>query len=158
MTFKFQLASRSLHNQISPIIYMKITTFDGKKQVDHVLQTDITNLVHMTKVLEEALNEMKSNHCRRILRNIKWLLDLMYLIIFSVSLRSVSLHFLCNSMISCTRPGHMQYIAQSFIDLKLTSLLCVEIYLSLAQCLLGLVAFAGGGCQKNHLTYFTTSN
>jgi hypothetical protein len=36
-----------------------------------VLQTDPVNLVHMTKVLDEALQEIKSSYCRRILRNIK---------------------------------------------------------------------------------------
>ncbi|XP_077972054.1 COMM domain-containing protein 2-like [Styela clava] len=69
--FDIKIASRALHNQITPIIYLKISTFDGKEQKDYMLQTDVVNLVHMTKTLEEALNEMKSNHCRRILRNIK---------------------------------------------------------------------------------------
>ena len=36
-----------------------------------VLQTDPANLVHMTQTLEAALAELKTQHCRRIMRNIK---------------------------------------------------------------------------------------
>lgn len=35
------------------------------------LQTDITNLVHMTAVLDQALQEAKSQHCQRLQRHIK---------------------------------------------------------------------------------------
>ena len=37
----------------------------------HELQTDPTNLQHMTQSLEAALAELSSQHCRRIMRNIK---------------------------------------------------------------------------------------
>ena len=37
----------------------------------HLLQTDPVNLVHLTKSLESALAELKSQHCRRIMRSIK---------------------------------------------------------------------------------------
>jgi hypothetical protein len=36
-----------------------------------VLQTDPTNLVHITQVLEEALRENGSQHSRRIQRSFK---------------------------------------------------------------------------------------
>jgi hypothetical protein len=36
-----------------------------------LLQTDPANLLHITKSLEEALAEIKTQHCRRIMRNIK---------------------------------------------------------------------------------------
>ena len=35
------------------------------------LQTDIANLKHIVAELERALQEMKSAHCRRIIRNVK---------------------------------------------------------------------------------------
>ena len=67
----FQLASRSLRHQITPTITFKLHTKDCGKTSTQVLQTDPVNLVHLTKVLDEALQEMKSPYCRRIVRNIK---------------------------------------------------------------------------------------
>ena len=67
----FQLASRSLRRQTTPMITMKIHTDDAGERTTHLLQTDPTNLVHLTKVLDGALQEMKSPYCRRIARNIK---------------------------------------------------------------------------------------
>lgn len=65
-----QLASRSLRHQTIPTVVMKLHTEDcGKKDV-HVLQTDPVNLVHLTQTLEGALAEVKTQHCRRIIRNI----------------------------------------------------------------------------------------
>ncbi|XP_041349008.1 COMM domain-containing protein 2-like [Gigantopelta aegis] len=69
--FDIQLASRSLRRQISPQILFKLHTKDGGNLETQVLQTDPVNLVHMTKVLDDALQEMKSAYCRRIVRNIK---------------------------------------------------------------------------------------
>ncbi|CAL1533168.1 unnamed protein product [Lymnaea stagnalis] len=69
--FDVQLASRSLRHQVSPSILMKLQTMDGDKKEMKMLQTDPVNLVHITRVLEEALQEMKSGYCRRITRNIK---------------------------------------------------------------------------------------
>ncbi|KAI8770547.1 COMM domain-containing protein 2 [Biomphalaria glabrata] len=66
-----QLASRSLRHQVTPTILLKLQTEDGGKKVSHMLQTDPVNMVHMARVLEEALQEMKSSYCRRIARNIK---------------------------------------------------------------------------------------
>ncbi|XP_060568246.1 COMM domain-containing protein 2-like [Ruditapes philippinarum] len=69
--FDVELASRSLRHQVTPTITMKLHTQDCGKTSAQVLQTDPVNLLHLTKVLEEALQEMKSPYCRRIVRNIK---------------------------------------------------------------------------------------
>ena len=53
---------------------MKLETEDSGDVSRTVLQTDPVNLLHLTKVLDEALQEMKSPYCRRIVRNIKWLM------------------------------------------------------------------------------------
>lgn len=66
-----QLASRSLHQQMTPVVTLKLTTEQkGHKSVS-CLQTDITNLVHLTDTLDQALQEVKSQHCQRIQRHIK---------------------------------------------------------------------------------------
>ncbi|XP_070539382.1 COMM domain-containing protein 2-like [Ptychodera flava] len=65
-----QLASRSLRHQIHPLITMKLHTEDSGEEHVKVLQTDPVNLIHLTRTLEGALAEMKSTHCRRIVRNI----------------------------------------------------------------------------------------
>ena len=65
-----QLATRSLHNQITPVIRMKLHTSNGEDCKTHLVQTDPINLLHMSRVVNEALDEMKSNHVRRVLRNI----------------------------------------------------------------------------------------
>lgn len=69
--FDVQLASRSLRRQTTPNILFKLHTEDSGIRETHVLQTDPVNLVHLTKVLDEALQEIKSPYCRRIVRNIK---------------------------------------------------------------------------------------
>lgn len=77
-----KMASRSLKKQIEPEIMLK---FDLKSDRDDatgfpsvnsnnvqtkVLQTDIVNLNNLTSSLEEALNEIKTNYVRRVLRNV----------------------------------------------------------------------------------------
>ena len=37
----------------------------------HTVETDPVNLIHLTNTLESALSEIKSQHCRRIMRGIK---------------------------------------------------------------------------------------
>lgn len=69
--FDIELASRSLHHQTNPVVLMKLHTKEGDKKKQEVLQVDPVNLVHMTAALESALQEMKTAHCRRIVRNIK---------------------------------------------------------------------------------------
>ncbi len=66
----FQLASRSLHHQVEPLVTLRLHTADGQDKQCHVLQTDPVNLLHLTESMEAALQELKTAHCRRILRNI----------------------------------------------------------------------------------------
>lgn len=66
-----QLASRALRHQMTPQVMLKLHMKDGEVRDTHLLQTDPVNLVHLTQVLDAALQEMKSPYCRRIARNIK---------------------------------------------------------------------------------------
>ncbi|XP_073437184.1 COMM domain-containing protein 2 [Dendrobates tinctorius] len=66
-----QLASRSLRHQIKPTVTMKLHLEENNELKTSVLQTDPATLIHVIQELEQALAEMKTNHCRRIVRNIK---------------------------------------------------------------------------------------
>ncbi|XP_010215197.1 PREDICTED: COMM domain-containing protein 2 [Tinamus guttatus] len=66
-----QLASRSLRQQIKPFVTLKLHLSESGDQTAQVLQTDPSTLLHLIRQLEQALGEMKSNHCRRIVRNMK---------------------------------------------------------------------------------------
>ncbi|XP_057277848.1 COMM domain-containing protein 2 [Pezoporus wallicus] len=66
-----QLASRSLRQQIKPAVTIKLHLKENDDQTAHVLQTDPSTLLHLIQQLEQALGEMKTNHCRRIVRNMK---------------------------------------------------------------------------------------
>ncbi|NP_001188091.1 COMM domain-containing protein 2 [Ictalurus punctatus] len=66
-----QLASRALRQQVKPTVTLKLHLESGDTQSARVLQTDPATLLHLIQELERALAEVKSNHCRRILRNIK---------------------------------------------------------------------------------------
>ncbi|XP_069829975.1 COMM domain-containing protein 2 [Dendropsophus ebraccatus] len=66
-----QLASRSLRHQIKPTITMKLHLEENNELKTNILQTDPATLLHIIQELEQALAEMKTNHCRRIVRNIK---------------------------------------------------------------------------------------
>ncbi|GAB6028229.1 COMM domain-containing protein 2 [Chamberlinius hualienensis] len=66
-----QIASRSLHHQIIPNTLLKLTVANKETENVKFLQSDITNLVHMTEVLDQALQEAKSQHSQRIKRHIK---------------------------------------------------------------------------------------
>ncbi|XP_074657851.1 COMM domain-containing protein 2-like [Tubulanus polymorphus] len=66
-----ELASRSLRHQTNPIVTLKLTTEEYGETKTQILQTDPVNLVHLTNTLDAALQEMKTAHCRRIVRNIK---------------------------------------------------------------------------------------
>ena len=69
--FDVKIASRMLQHQTTPEILLRLGINSGNDVETHLLQTDPVNLVHMTHVLEEALAELKSGHCRRIGRNIR---------------------------------------------------------------------------------------
>uniref|UniRef100_UPI00398F0769 COMM domain-containing protein 2 n=1 Tax=Pristiophorus japonicus TaxID=55135 RepID=UPI00398F0769 len=66
-----QLASRALRQQIKPLLTLKLHLEQDGRQSASVLQTDPATLLHLIRKLEQALSEMKTNHCRRIVRNIK---------------------------------------------------------------------------------------
>lgn len=66
-----QLASRSLRQQIKPSVTLKLHLEQNGDPSTQVLQTDPATLLHLIQELEQALGEMKTNHCRRIVRNIK---------------------------------------------------------------------------------------
>uniref|UniRef100_A0A8C8S9Z1 COMM domain containing 2 n=1 Tax=Pelusios castaneus TaxID=367368 RepID=A0A8C8S9Z1_9SAUR len=66
-----QLASRSLRQQIKPAVTVKLHLDQNGDQTTKILQTDPATLLHLIQQLEQALGEMKTNHCRRIVRNIK---------------------------------------------------------------------------------------
>ena len=36
---------------------------------DNIIQTDPLNLINITNKLEEALNEIRTNYCRRVFKN-----------------------------------------------------------------------------------------
>lgn len=76
--FEVQLASRALQHQMTPLITMNLTletktalASESTTTKNIVLQTDPTNLAHITQVLEEALHESRSQHSRRIQRSFK---------------------------------------------------------------------------------------
>nr|XP_060623719.1 COMM domain-containing protein 2 [Anolis sagrei ordinatus] len=66
-----QLASRNLRQQIKPVVTLKLHLNQNGNQNTQILQTDPATLIHLIQQLEQALGEMKTNHCRRIVRNIK---------------------------------------------------------------------------------------
>ncbi|XP_015727654.1 COMM domain-containing protein 2 [Coturnix japonica] len=66
-----QLASRSLRQQIKPVVTIKLHLNDNEDRTTQVLQTDPSTLLHLIQQLEQALGEMKTNHCKRIARNMK---------------------------------------------------------------------------------------
>nr|XP_023476862.1 COMM domain-containing protein 2 isoform X3 [Equus caballus] len=66
-----QLASRSLRQQIKPSVTIKLRLNQNGAHTTQVLQTDPATLVRLVQQLEQALEEMKTNHCRRVVRNVK---------------------------------------------------------------------------------------
>lgn len=67
-----QLSSRALRQQLKPSVTLKLVLEDGEDSLRaRVLQTDPSTLQHLIQELERALAELKSSHCRRVLRNIK---------------------------------------------------------------------------------------
>uniref|UniRef100_A0A671XZE4 COMM domain containing 2 n=1 Tax=Sparus aurata TaxID=8175 RepID=A0A671XZE4_SPAAU len=66
-----QLASRSVREQVIPMLTMHLLLMRGCDSSSKVLQTDPSTLLHLILTLEAALAAMKTSHSRRILRNIK---------------------------------------------------------------------------------------
>ncbi|CAL4059008.1 unnamed protein product, partial [Meganyctiphanes norvegica] len=78
--FDILVGSRTLHHIAEPLMTLQLsldnTNSLGNENIKKVpkkllLQTDPNNLIHMTKVLEEALQESHNHHFRRITRHIK---------------------------------------------------------------------------------------
>ncbi|XP_004212936.1 COMM domain-containing protein 2 [Hydra vulgaris] len=70
--FDIVISSRMLKQQTTPEILLKLFTSDSMNMTEaKILKTDPVNLQHLTLVLEEALRDLKSSHCRRIARSIK---------------------------------------------------------------------------------------
>ncbi len=65
-----QVASRTMRNQVTPVYLLKLDLHPEPTQA-FMLQTDYNNLKHLTKELENALNESKTGYFSRIMRNIK---------------------------------------------------------------------------------------
>nr|XP_040041147.1 COMM domain-containing protein 2 isoform X1 [Gasterosteus aculeatus aculeatus] len=70
-----QLASRAIRQQVVPVLTMRLLLTgggDGTGELSRrVLQTDPGTLLHLISTLEGALAAIKTNHARRIFRNIK---------------------------------------------------------------------------------------
>jgi len=66
-----QIASRSLRRPIEPTLLLGLQLQKDGKINNTVLEADPSNIIHMTEVLDQALQESKSHHCRRIMRSIK---------------------------------------------------------------------------------------
>lgn len=66
-----QLASRSVREQVIPMLTMHLLLTKGSDSSSRILQTDPSTLMHLISTLEAALATMKTSHARRILRNIK---------------------------------------------------------------------------------------
>lgn len=65
------VASRALRQQVVPTVTMRLELSSDGQRSARVLQTDPATLLHLISSLEGALDALKSNHARRILRNIK---------------------------------------------------------------------------------------
>ncbi|GBO15062.1 COMM domain-containing protein 2, partial [Araneus ventricosus] len=66
-----QIASRSLRRPMEPSMLLKLQLEEGKESKNVILEADPSNIIHMTKVLDQALQEAKSQHFRRVMRSIK---------------------------------------------------------------------------------------
>nr|XP_022904734.1 COMM domain-containing protein 2 [Onthophagus taurus] len=70
--FEVQVASRSLLHQCQPLVAMNLTLTTEKSAINETikeniyLQSNLTNLLHVTEELEKALVASKSRHARRI--------------------------------------------------------------------------------------------
>ena len=65
-----QLSSRTLRQQVTPTILLKLRTRNGDESDVKLLQTDVVNLLHLTEVLEEALDATKLASYRKLQRNL----------------------------------------------------------------------------------------
>ncbi|GIY27686.1 COMM domain-containing protein 2 [Caerostris darwini] len=66
-----QIASRTLRRPMEPSMLLRLQLDEENKSKNVILEADPSNVIHMTKVLDQALQEVKSQHFRRIMRSIK---------------------------------------------------------------------------------------
>ncbi|GIY95241.1 COMM domain-containing protein 2 [Caerostris extrusa] len=66
-----QIASRTLRRPMEPSMLLRLQLDEENKSKNVILEADPSNVIHMTKVLDQALQEAKSQHFRRIMRSIK---------------------------------------------------------------------------------------
>ncbi|XP_044020786.1 COMM domain-containing protein 2 [Aphidius gifuensis] len=72
--FEVQVASRLVPSQIIPTMTLdfELKNTDSTDKIEHVtLQTDAPNLLHLCQVIENAIKEGKSQHVRKIKKNLK---------------------------------------------------------------------------------------
>lgn len=69
----FQIASRASLNQITPLIILDFNLRNNvSDSIEHVtLQTDPNNLLFITEQLEQALQDGRNQHLRKIARTVK---------------------------------------------------------------------------------------
>ncbi|PRD27953.1 UNVERIFIED_CONTAM: Commd2 [Trichonephila clavipes] len=66
-----KIASRTLRRPMEPSMLLKLQLEEENKSENIILEADPSNIIHMTQVLDQALQEAKSQHFRRIMRSIK---------------------------------------------------------------------------------------
>ncbi|CAH1102669.1 unnamed protein product [Psylliodes chrysocephalus] len=73
--FEAQVSSRSLSQQVIPLITMELTTKTDVNGISEkekqLLQTDPNNLLHIVNELENALLQSKSRHSKKVERALK---------------------------------------------------------------------------------------
>jgi len=65
------VASRCFAHQLDPVLLFQLTLEKEGEKEPLVLQTDPLNLINLATALEQALYELKAQHCRRITRLMK---------------------------------------------------------------------------------------
>ncbi|XP_046733709.1 COMM domain-containing protein 2 [Diprion similis] len=71
--FETQISSRSLLSQVTPLVILDFSLRSNvHREIEHfIVQTDPNNLLHITEELEQALQDGRSQHLRKIARSIK---------------------------------------------------------------------------------------
>ena len=64
--FDVKVSSRMKKYQTTPEILLRFHFFNGETEISNAFQTDIVNLVNLTKELEIALIDAKTSHSRKV--------------------------------------------------------------------------------------------